>query len=246
MELRPAVFTKGRVIAIGAIVVGVLGLFFVLPRYLRYRQHREAVEREVAEAPYRNEQDQLEQQLAARLGPIATLTGAAPATCPAVVTGPMPVVQHAWLAYALSRDAYPSAPLLSSPGLLYWAGAWTPSDVPGLANKSAAERELLAAKYIVLIAADSSPVQATSEVGFKGGEVKGDLLVVDVAGKAIVCAGAIDTQPGFVVAVKQDTADGDRWAMQSAERDAVSGAFWTGVDAQLARMAPGAKAIKAP
>ena len=237
-------FTKGRVIAIGGILVGVLGAFFVLPRYLRYREHREAVEREVAEAPYRNEQAQLEQQLAARLGPIAKLSGPAPATCTGV-TGALPVVQQAWLAYALSRDAYPSAPLLSSPGLLYWANAWTPSDVAGLAKKSAAERELLAAKYVVLIAADSTAVQQTSEVGFKGGEVKGDVLVVDVAGKTIACAGAIDTQPGFVVALKQDTADGDRWAMQSAERDAVSDAFWTGLTAQLAQMAPGATVIKA-
>lgn len=245
MELRPAVFTKGRVIAIGAILVGVLGLFVGLPRYLRYREHREAVEREAAEAPYRNEQAQLEQQLAARLGPIATLAGSGPASCTGV-TGPVPVVQAAWLAYALSHDAYPNAPLLSSAGLLYWAGAWTPSDVAGLAKKTAAERELLAAKYVVLVAADSTAVQATSDVGFKGGEVKGELLVIDVAGKAIACAAPIDTQPGFVVAVKQDTADGDRWAMQSAERDAVAGAFWTGVDDVLARMAPGAKAIKAP
>lgn len=245
MELRPAVFSKGRVIVIGAILVAVLGLFVVLPRYVRYREHREAVEREVAEAPYRNEQAQLEQQLAARLGPIAKLAGTGPETCTGV-TGALPVVQAAWLAYALSRDGYPNAPLLSSPGLLYWAGAWTPSDVAGLAKKSAAERALLAAKYVVVIAADSSPVQATSEVGFKGGEVKGRVLVVDVAAKAIACAGSIDTQPGFVVAVKQDTADGDRWAMQSAERDAVAGAFWTGLDDKLARMAPGAKPIKAP
>lgn len=247
-DLRPALLTRGRLIAIGSVAAGVVLLFFVLPRFLRWREDRELAAREAAEAPYRAEQVTLEKQLVARFAPLAAISGGAPETCPPEVTGPLPLVQRERLAAAVSPDAgYFSGPLLSSPAFLWWTNAWTPSAgaTAQFAARNQAYRDLLAAKHIAIFStAEAKAIKTTGEATFEGGDLAGDLVIIDVGTHAAVCRTAIRVQPTFVIAVKQDSVEGDRWAMAGAQRDAISDAFWTGVGVQLARMAPGAQLVK--
>lgn len=246
-DLRPALLTRGRLITIGSVAAGVVLVFFVLPRFLRWREDRERAAREAAEAPYRAEQVTLEKQLVERFAPLVTVPAAAPETCPPEVTGPLPLVQRERLATAVTPNAgYFDGALLSSPAFLWWTGAWTPSfgDTAQLARRNQAYRELLAAKHIAIFStAEAKAIKTTGEATFEGGDVAGDLAIVDVATHAAVCRTVIRVQPSFVVAVKQDSVEGDKWAMAGAQRDAIADAFWTGVQAQLARMAPGAHVV---
>ncbi|HSN27468.1 MAG TPA: hypothetical protein VLT45_14335 [Kofleriaceae bacterium] len=244
-DLRAPLLSRGTKIAAAVTIAGLVIIFVVLPRYLAWSDARDLRERNEAEAPYRQQQQTLERMLAVRFEPVLKITGGG-TTCPAGVTGPLPLVQREWLTYALTRDAYPTAPPLSSPAFLYWANAWTPSGTEGLAKKSDAEQQLVTAKYVALFTtASASAIEHTGEATFEGGGIAGELSIIDLATYQAACSTPIRVQPSVVVAVKQDSAEGDRWALQSAERDAIADAFWTGVQAELARIAPGAQVVKA-
>jgi hypothetical protein len=53
----------------------------------------------------------------------------------------------------------------------------------------------------------------------------------------------VSAQPDFVIAVRQDTAAGDKSAMAGAQREAIASAFWKAANAATGQIAPHAQLV---
>lgn len=241
-SLRPPVFTRGRLIAVGVVAVSVVLVTVVLPRYVRARDDRARAELDQAMAPYVAEARTLSEQLVVRLSPIAALDGEGVGACPPKVVGDLPLVQRSWLVYALDRTKvpYPTAKPINSPAFDYLSGYATPGfNVDLLAQRNVVFRTLLAAPYVVISSiAKASEIRPTGEATFEGGAIVADLLVIDVAAARIVCRTTMTSQPDLVISLRQDNG-----AITSDEREAIRDAFWAAAQKQLASIAPAAHLV---
>jgi hypothetical protein len=216
-------------------------------------------QRAAVQAQYRTAMDeaqpwiaQLEQHLDGVQRAMSSTATAAP-RCPDAVTGPLPLIQAPWLAWltsgrdpATSPDAVPYA--LSSDAFDELAGVYSPpaDDSRSLAGYDEDLQAAASARYVVVFTASAvHPIRADPPNGtFSGGDVAGELTVVDVDAARPVCAAPVVSQALVAIWLEQPASPGEGEAERLAEDSSMVSSFWDQARQALRAIAPGARLVR--